>query len=239
MKTEYYEVNGKQIKIPIAESYKDCMTLIKSDRFRITGKMESSLQIFLNLLNPYRSTILFWMRLAQYKKSIFHPLIFFMYKRASRKAHVEISPSAKIGYGFYIGHEICILCPNAIIGNNVNISQFDNFGSNHGTTPTIGDNVYIGPHVCSVEDVVIGNNSTIGAGAVITRDIPDNATCVGVPARVINYENPGRYIQNPYNTIQYNTSRTISPLIFTFLRKCKKKVLFCNFISKKRYTFAS
>lgn len=35
MKTEVYELNGKQICIPIAESYKDCMTLIKSDRYRI------------------------------------------------------------------------------------------------------------------------------------------------------------------------------------------------------------
>ena len=40
----------------------------------------------------------------------------------------------------------------------------------------------------------IGNNSTIGAGAVITRDIPENATVAGVPAKVLNYDNPGRYV---------------------------------------------
>ena len=78
--------------------------------------------------------------------------------------------------------------------NNVNISKFLNIGTNENTPAIIGDNVYIGPHVCIVENVHIGNNSTIGAGAVITRDIPENATVAGVPAKVLNYDNPGRYV---------------------------------------------
>ena len=45
MKTEVYELNGKRIQIPIAESYKDCMTRIKSDRYRISGKKESTLSV--------------------------------------------------------------------------------------------------------------------------------------------------------------------------------------------------
>lgn len=47
---------------------------------------------------------------------------------------------------------------------------------------------------CIVENVHIGNNVTIGAGSVVTKDIPDNATVAGVPARVLNYNNPGRYV---------------------------------------------
>ena len=43
-------------------------------------------------------------------------------------------------------------------------------------------------------NVHIGNNVTIGAGSVVTKDIPDNATVAGVPARVLNYNNPGRYV---------------------------------------------
>lgn len=107
--------------------------------------------------------------------------------------------STKIGYGFNIGHKICLgVNSGTIIGNNVNISHFDNFGTNHKTPAIIGDNVYIGPHVCLVDDVKIGSNATIGAGAVVTRDVPENATVAGVPAKVLNYDNPGRYIKNPW-----------------------------------------
>ena len=59
-----------------------------------------------------------------------------------------------------------------------------------------GDNTYIGPNVCIVENVRIGNNVTIGAGSIVTKDIPDNATAVGNYAKVINYNNPGRFIGN-------------------------------------------
>ena len=85
-----------------------------------------------------------------------------------------------------------------IIGNNVNISQYLNIGTNYGTPAIIGDNIYIGPSVCIVEDVKIGAFSTIGAGAVITKDVPENATVAGVPAKILNFENPGRFVNNRY-----------------------------------------
>lgn len=108
----------------------------------------------------------------------------------------------KCGYGLYIGHGGPIVVNHtATIGNNCNLSQFTTIGSNHGKAATIGDNVYIGPNCCIVEDVVIGNNVTIGAGSVVTKDIPDNATAVGNYAKVINFNDPGRYIKNRW-TVQ-------------------------------------
>ena len=65
-----------------------------------------------------------------------------------------------------------------------------------GKAASVGDNVYIGPEVCCVDSVVIGNNVTIGAGSIVTKDIPENATAVGNYAHVINYNNPGRFIKN-------------------------------------------
>lgn len=96
---------------------------------------------------------------------------------------------------FYLGHGMNIVINDGtIIGKNANISHFVNIGTNHNTPAIIGDNVYIGPMTCIVEDVKIGDNVTIGAGSVVTKDIPDNATVAGVPAKVLNFDNPGRYI---------------------------------------------
>lgn len=50
---------------------------------------------------------------------------------------------------------------------------------------TIGDNCWLGGHVVVVQGVRIGNNVTIGAGSVVTKDVPDNVLAVGNPCRVI------------------------------------------------------
>ncbi len=50
---------------------------------------------------------------------------------------------------------------------------------------TVGDNVYVGNDVIFMPGVKVGSNVVIGAGAIVTRDIPDNSVAVGIPARVI------------------------------------------------------
>lgn len=113
------------------------------------------------------------------------------------KRYIQIPRSTAIGYGLYIGHGgPIIINPTCKIGNNCNLSQFTTIGSNEHHAATIGNNVYIGPNVCLVEDVHIGDNATIGAGSIVTKNIPSNATAVGNYAKVINYNNPGRYITN-------------------------------------------
>jgi serine O-acetyltransferase len=125
-----------------------------------------------------------------------------MHKKYFRKYGLQIYPQTKIGYGLYIGHGIgTIISSSAKIGNNCNLSQFTTIGTNHKKAATIGDNVYIGPSVCIVEDVNIENNVTIGAGAVVVKDVPENATVAGVPAKILNYNNPGRYVNNRWEKI--------------------------------------
>ena len=118
-----------------------------------------------------------------------------LYKLSKVKKRIYLGKNTQIGYGLYIGHGgPIIINPTAVIGNNCNLSQFTTIGSNENHAATIGDNVYIGPNVCIVEDVHIGDNVTIGAGSVVTKDIPSNATAAGNYAKVLNYNNPGRYI---------------------------------------------
>lgn len=129
---------------------------------------------------------IFWLRLAS-RRNAFRKLARLVHYRLSRKYGIQIKPSTKIGEGFYIGHGVGIIIhPMTVIGKNCRVSQFLTIGSNHKTPAVIGDNVYIGPHVCIVEDVKIGNNVTIGAGSVVVNDIPDGAVSVGNPNRILN-----------------------------------------------------
>ena len=122
-----------------------------------------------------------------------------IWKLNTTRKTVQISPQTSIGYGLKIGHMLPIIVnPTTIIGDNCSISQFVTIGANHGKAATIGNNVYIGPNVCIVEDVIVGDNVTIGAGSVVTKSIPDNATVAGNYAKVLNYDNPGRYISNKW-----------------------------------------
>jgi serine O-acetyltransferase len=84
-----------------------------------------------------------------------------------------------------------VVNPTTIIGNNVNLSQYMTIGENSGGQAAIIGDVYIGPNVCVIDNVHMGNNVTIGAGSVVTKDIHENATAIGNYAKVINYNNAG------------------------------------------------
>lgn len=183
---------------------KELIKLIESDYIRYYGQSSGRGKQFLKLLliaitaKNHCFAYGFWLRMAS-RSNPFYYIAKWMHFRLSRKYGIQISPKMKLGYGFYIGHGVDIIVnPRTTIGNNCNISQCVTIGTNHNTPAVIGDNVYMGPNVCIVEDVHIGNNVTIGAGAVVVKDIPDNATVAGVPARILNYKNPARYIGNKW-----------------------------------------
>lgn len=172
----------------------ETIEFIKSDLYRYTGKI--SKKEFLKHYFSNRSFCYsFWFRLSKNDNIIIRPIAKVMHYRLTKKYGIQIPSSTDIGYGLYIGHGMSlVLNPTTKIGNNCNLSQFTTIGANHRQAATIGDNVYIGPNVCIVEDVKIGNNVTIGAGSVVTRDIPDNTTAAGTPAKVISNKSPGRYV---------------------------------------------
>ena len=168
---------------------------IQSDLMRYYGKYDFGTfvkAIFKNY--PFRFQFVF--RLC-HGKGIVKGFGLLLWKLNRTKKRIQIPLKTQIGYGLYIGHGgPLVVNPTAIIGNNVNLSQFTTIGANERNAAVIGDNTYIGPNVCIVEDVKIGSNVTIGAGSIVTKDIPDNATAAGNYAKVLNFNRPGRYIQN-------------------------------------------
>lgn len=112
---------------------------------------------------------------------------------------IEIPFSAKIGAGFYIGHfGNIIIGTDAVIGENCNISHGVTIGqAGRGgaqKTPMIGNRVYIGPGAKLFGGIKIGDDVAIGANSVVTKDLPDNAVAVGVPAEIINYNSSKDFV---------------------------------------------
>ncbi|MBI6216191.1 serine O-acetyltransferase [Proteus sp. DFP240708] len=163
--------------------------LIKSDLFRYTGTSKFLSKKFMKTYffdNGFK--YLFWLRTCHSKNKLFKLVAIIQHKRLSTKFCIDIPRATKLGYGLYLGHGKCIVInASAVIGNNVNLSQFTTIGSVESNAATIGDGVYIGPGVSIIENVIIGNEVKIGAGAVVTKNVDSNSVVAGVPAKKINH----------------------------------------------------
>jgi serine O-acetyltransferase len=102
---------------------------------------------------------------------------------------IEIHPAARLGRGLFIDHGMGIVIgETAEVGENVSLLQGVTLG---GTStrrekrhPTLRDNVTVGAGAKIIGAITIGENSRVGAGSVVVRDVPPNAVVVGVPGRV-------------------------------------------------------
>ncbi|MBL7197258.1 MAG: serine O-acetyltransferase [Candidatus Omnitrophica bacterium] len=102
---------------------------------------------------------------------------------------IEIHPAARIGRGLFIDHGMgVIIGETSIIGDNVTLYQGVTLGGTGKETgkrhPTIGNNVVIGAGAKILGNISIGDNSYVGANAVVIKDVPSNSTAVGVPGRL-------------------------------------------------------
>ena len=115
-------------------------------------------------------------------------------QRAARKTNIEIHPGATIGKGFFIDHGTgVIIGETSVIGNNVTLYQGVTLGGTGKETgkrhPTLEDNVMISAGAKILGSITIGENSKVGAGSVVIRDVPPNCTVVGVPGRIVRRNN--------------------------------------------------
>jgi serine O-acetyltransferase len=178
---------------------------IKHDHFRVY-KSTSALSIFKHVLLGESFKYIFWLRLCtKFRGRGINKGLYlfcrFMLSYYKYKFGISISDKTEIGSGFYIGHFSGIfISPDAVIGTNCNISQGVTIGKvSRGEkmgTPVIGNNVYIAPGAKLIGGIHIGNNVAIGANAVVVKDIPDNVTVGGIPAKYLSDNGSEAYINN-------------------------------------------
>ena len=103
---------------------------------------------------------------------------------------IDIHPGAKIGRNFFIDHGFVVIGETAEIGDNVTMYQGSTLGGTNPTNgqggkrhPTIGDNVIISLGAAILGPIQVGAGARIGANAVVTKDVAEGATMVGIPAK--------------------------------------------------------
>lgn len=89
-----------------------------------------------------------------------------------------------IGGGLMVSHYHAVIYPREA-GKNLRVGPGVIIGRNNGGFPTFGDNVYIAANATVIGGLSIGSNVIIGAGAVVTKDIPDNSVYIGNPAHFL------------------------------------------------------
>jgi serine O-acetyltransferase len=103
---------------------------------------------------------------------------------------IDIHPGAVIGRNFFIDHGFVVIGETATVGDEVTIYQHVTLGGTNPTAgadgnrhPTIGNGVIIGSGAQILGPITVGDRARIGANAVVTKDVPEGATMVGIPAR--------------------------------------------------------
>jgi serine O-acetyltransferase len=115
---------------------------------------------------------------------------------------VEIHPGAVLGRRLLIDHGMgVVIGETAVVGNDVTLYQGVTLGGTGSASeaasrkrhPTLCDGVFVGNNANILGDITIGENSRVGAGSVVLRDVPPNSTVVGVPAHIV-YRNGKRVL---------------------------------------------
>jgi len=188
-------------------SFKETILLIYSDssRYSLENK-KNYFSIWFTCPGLWVTTIYRLMRYFKYefKIPVFKQVIYLFLNVIAQilkfMTCIELYPKTKIGKGLYIPHiGNIIIHSDSIIGDYCTILQGTTIGNNgknnESGVPKIGDRVKLCAGSVIIGDIKIGNGVVIGANAVVTKDIPDNAIVAGIPATILNYKGSENFIR--------------------------------------------
>ena len=108
--------------------------------------------------------------------------------------HARIEPGAILNVGAVVG-EGTLIDMGAVLGGRASVGKRSHIGAGavlagvveppSAKPVTVGDDVLIGANAVVIEGVHVGNGAVVAAGAVVTRDVPENAVVAGIPARIV------------------------------------------------------
>ncbi len=178
-----YPIKERRVKMKFLDYVNEMYEVIKERDPAIKTKKEVYLYPCFWAIRDYRKAH------KLYEKGKFYKARKISQKSA-RKTGIEIHPGAKIGKGFFIdhGHGV-VIGETTIIGDNVTLYQGVTLGGTGKETgkrhPTLEDNVMVSAGARVLGSITIGENSKIGAGSVVLKNVPPNSTVVGVPGRIV------------------------------------------------------
>jgi serine O-acetyltransferase len=116
------------------------------------------------------------------------PRVIYCAMRVLFAAHVPYTATIGSRTWFGCGALGVVLHPRTVIGSGCIIAQNVTIGgrANLPEVPRLGNNVFVGAGAKILGPITIGDNARIGANAVVVRDVPSNATVVGVPAQIVS-----------------------------------------------------
>jgi serine O-acetyltransferase len=115
---------------------------------------------------------------------------YYLQSRSSAVFQCDIHPAAKVGRGIFLDHATgLVVGETATIGDNVSMLHgvtLGGTGKDHGDRhPKIGDGVLIGASASIIGNIAVGRCARIAAGSVVLKEVPNNVTVAGVPAKIV------------------------------------------------------
>jgi len=131
---------------------------------------------------------------------------------------IEIHPGARIGRRVFIDHGMgVVIGETAVVGDDVTMYQGGTGKEEGKRHPTLRNGVFVGNNANVLGNITIGENSRVGAGSVVVRDVPPDSTVVGVPAHVVYQAGKRVLITDPHDV-----SDPLSDVIIALAEEVKR-----------------